>query len=277
MNVYGTSQQIKEIRTYEISFIEIQLPYMIGMSEQAISSLKLPPLENATGPDKYLFDFADAIQKAPASPPVIIKEITASPSTAAENALFFLQQRVGHPSVDVDSSARIGSNSDQGITLESGKLAARPVDISEVLRNRNYAPVLVHDGYLIKYIYKFDGRGRVSLDNTEQVIQNGIFGNPSTTDMTYLKIDGAGIAGNELMDHDVKKSSRVRLFIDPDKLAQSRSVFSDPEPFYSRLEGDVIGQSYFVLGGIPAEAIIGIANQNGLIMINRSKVDESQL
>ena len=106
--------------------------------------------------------------------------------------------------------------------------------------------VLVHKGFIIN-----------GGNNIENLRRYGVFGDPDITFPTYLMRPGSNpvVYG--------RKDSRVALFVDKKKLMDKRSIFIDPEsiaedPYLN----DKLGDSYFVLGGIPGEAIVGFRKES---------------
>jgi hypothetical protein len=62
--------------------------------------------------------------------------------------------------------------------------------------------------------------------------------------------------GSCTMTYSNPECQRIILFIDKIKLMERRTVFIDPESIAEEpMFSDKLGDSYFVLGGIPREAI----------------------
>ncbi len=84
-----------------------------------------------------------------------------------------------------------------------------------------------------------------------------VFGNPSVRAPTYLKL-----SGSKAKAFSMKKSeNKILLTIDSIKLLERRNVFIDPEALqegtdYQPGRWDYLGETFFVCGGIPYEAII---------------------
>lgn len=91
-----------------------------------------------------------------------------------------------------------------------------------------------------------------SLDNWNYF---GVFGCPDPNFPTYLTRDGYYTAPTP---HKFHENPAVEIWIDKQKLLKRRSLFIDPESIAAR-PLDFPG-SYFVVGGIPKEAIISIEN-----------------
>lgn len=106
--------------------------------------------------------------------------------------------------------------------------------------------ILIHKGILVN--------GQNNLHNLEKY---AVFGNPSEKAPTYLSRINQALMINTVPD--------CILAVDTKKLSKKRSIFIDPETIYSSNED--IGDSYFVLGGIPKEAIIEIL-YNKRILLN---------
>ena len=88
-------------------------------------------------------------------------------------------------------------------------------------------------------------------NNIENLYNLGVFGNPDPSRATYLSRVGVSPVCYGNWD--------VTLFVDKTKLMKKRNVFIDPETIGdNQLPGEQIervGDYYFVLGGIPREAI----------------------
>lgn len=97
--------------------------------------------------------------------------------------------------------------------------------------------ILIHKGQLTN--------GQNNINNLERY---AIFGSPSEKSPTYLSEINQALMINSLPD--------CILAIDSKRLSEKRSVFIDPETISSSNES--IGDSYFILGGIPKEAIIEV-------------------
>jgi hypothetical protein len=93
-------------------------------------------------------------------------------------------------------------------------------------------------------------------DNFQNLSRYGVFGNPYSEFPTYIMKHGANIMNNGFGLAD--EVDRIALFIDKKQLLKKRSIFIDPESIGgdgSDMVGDIEGHSFFVLGGIPKEAI----------------------
>jgi len=99
------------------------------------------------------------------------------------------------------------------------------------------ADILIHKGLLIN--------GQNNISNLEKY---AIFGSSSEKFPTYLSEINQALMINNLPD--------CILAINTKKLSEKRSVFIDPETISSFNE--FIGSSYFILGGIPKEAIVEV-------------------
>ncbi len=106
-------------------------------------------------------------------------------------------------------------------------------------------PVLIHKGFFI-------GDG---INNLEQLSQTGIWGNIDRKYATYMKLPNSKIKPNSPSEVAWKFKLPVTLTLDTRKLLELRTVFSDPEPLVT---SEPLGESFFVMGGIPATAIIDI-------------------
>ncbi len=98
--------------------------------------------------------------------------------------------------------------------------------------------ILTHKGLLVN-----------EQDNLSNLEKYAIFGNPSEKAPTYLSEINQPLMINSIPD--------CILAVDTKKLSEKRSIFIDPETILSSNES--VGDSYFILGGIPKEAIIEIS------------------
>lgn len=106
--------------------------------------------------------------------------------------------------------------------------------------------ILIHKGLLIN--------GQNNISNLERY---AIFGNSSEKSPTYLSEINQALMINSLPD--------CILAIDTERLSEKRSVFIDPETISSSNES--VGDSYFILRGIPKEAIVEVL-YNKKIFVN---------
>ncbi len=92
-------------------------------------------------------------------------------------------------------------------------------------------------------------------DNIENLRNQGVFGNPNSARATYLA--RLGVSPTTCGNHDVV------LSVDKTRLMEKRNIFIDPETIGGNqlLKGypvEEVGDFYFVLGGIPREAVTHI-------------------
>ncbi len=99
-------------------------------------------------------------------------------------------------------------------------------------------------------------------NNIENLVVHSCFGSPEVVVATYIAHpDGQVLTFQENVFGVRKITSRVDLLLDPAKLLEYRNVFVDPETISEEGFGqfgpkDVFGHSFFVVGGIPKEAIV---------------------
>ena len=141
-----------------------------------------------------------------------------------------------------------------GVRYMKGRILLYPT-IPETNINGEEQNYLEHVGTLI-YLDTNSGRTNNNLENLRT---HGVFGSPETNIPTYLMSPASHVANFEAYRRS--GSSRIDLMVDKKILLEKRNIFVDPEtiehidePVY--LLGDQLGNSYFVLGGIPKEAII---------------------
>ena len=153
-----------------------------------------------------------------------------------------------------------------GIKIASDKVFLFAINPDCRIVGRDEEPdygMLVHLGLFIN-----------GTDNIQNLLQYGVFGDKEVNHPTYLMRPNSGIV--PLGWGTGKRRSvenQVTLFIDKQKLLERRSVFIDPEtiemPIIHQMPKEMMraevhpsflgnrrGDSYFVLGGIPQEAII---------------------
>ena len=99
---------------------------------------------------------------------------------------------------------------------------------------------------------------RMPYNNYDNLAQVGVFGSPDFGIPTYLQSYGTRLVAPNA-DKRVKKSEPVCLYIDANILVKNRSVYPDPEGLMKTPE---LGNSFFIIGGIPAKAIIAIAESS---------------
>jgi hypothetical protein len=136
------------------------------------------------------------------------------------------------------------------LEIRKGKVFLKPI---EPVTKNNWGGdynCLVHKGLIL-------GNG----DNLVNLKTWGVFGDYQECAATYLMRPGAvsEIFGGQNWSMD----NFVTLFIDRDELMKRRSVFLDPETISDDMFGEKPLDSYFVLGGIPREAITSFNASNG--------------
>ncbi len=144
-----------------------------------------------------------------------------------------------------------------GLTIKDGKVFLRPItDMGlfycdgERFTREDGTPFLVHIGRFRGSRVPFSNDD-VPFDNIDNLQRFGVFGNPSEQHGTYLQRPDAQMTlfGGAKTD--------ISLFVDVKELLQRRSVFVDPETIRSRsvLSHERLGGAYFIVGGVPKEAI----------------------
>ncbi len=105
------------------------------------------------------------------------------------------------------------------------------------------------EGSYLVHIGILDERTKASLK------EYGVLGNPSESVATYLS---TGNWGGECYSEMAEKDSIVIVTLKMQELLQRRNMFIDPESIdenmFSRWSNE-LGKIFFVLGGIPHEAI----------------------
>ena len=132
-------------------------------------------------------------------------------------------------------------NKINGVGFENGKLVLYPVEPDTRLYDFEYGQ-LYHKGLLF-----ING----NCDNLTNLKERGVFGSPEKNMTTYLMKCGVNIK----TFNNKNGNKKIRLFIDKEKLMKRRSVFIDPETITDNYFHEKIGDSYFILGGIPRESI----------------------
>lgn len=158
-----------------------------------------------------------------------------------------------HYNIDPTRYNEIISNN-QGLGLSITSLTGKEVsvvlnpisDIGDVLSQRNKESILEHMGWISVGDY----------DNYEQMRTLGIYGNPSNQP-TYLRTSGSEVVPTNFGSLRRLKES-IFIQVEPSTLQRLRDIYIDPETLIA-LGSDVFGESFFVLGGIPADAIKAVA------------------
>lgn len=133
-----------------------------------------------------------------------------------------------------------------GIVASGPRLLLTPVGISEFTGEKG---ILVHQGFV-------DSHNPGGFDNLSQLENEGIFGNQAGA--TYLApLSDIRVIQNFTFPEDRPRRVPVVAYINPGELSQRRLVYIDPEQQMEHREGsDIPRNAIFIIGGIPAEAII---------------------
>jgi len=210
----------------------------------------------------YLQKLAKAIESAPLSSPVLSPQISRMDEISKVSGILETISRDLKTSEEKGQKVRqaVKDNPDLGMKLIDDEMLLFPVNavkVREVLRSHSLNNhTLEHTGYAYAY----------GVDNIAQVRQFGVFGGKNKSLATFLKSLGSGMKTNEVYEIDQIKNP-VRLIVDIGILNGLRSIFTDPEPTWSNLQSDIVGESYFVLGGIPAKAITRVEYGQQFIQI----------
>lgn len=94
-----------------------------------------------------------------------------------------------------------------------------------------------------------------TTESLQSLTQKGVWGDPSENRPTYLRLKDSNTKPNL---NPRRTGLPVTLNIDAMKLSKQRTVFIDPEPLFSNIPSDVLGESFVIFGGIPSEAITEI-------------------
>jgi len=134
-----------------------------------------------------------------------------------------------------------------GAEFENGKLVLYPVNpIKESIIVGSDKGILYHRGML--FIHN-------RTNNLTNLKEDGVFGNPDEKMETYLMRCGGFVNTFGTM----KGRKSIRLWVDTEKLIAKRNIFLDPYVISDNYFHERLGDSYFVLGGIPRESIIDFA------------------
>lgn len=141
---------------------------------------------------------------------------------------------------------RISQAIEKGYIMASPRLRLLPVSGLETL---------IHHGALRSR----EGAAELTFDNLLNLRRFGVFGNPSLTSSIYLQQPNSDIAQNSSYWCEKGYPYRAELVLDAKIIASIKPIYLDPEtilpnPWYDTLSN--FGQSFFVMGGIPKEAII---------------------
>lgn len=104
-------------------------------------------------------------------------------------------------------------------------------------------------------------------NNITNLVQNGVWGNPDLRSPIYLAREARFVLPGINPNIDYAK-----LRVDAKELLTKRTLFYDPETLRgSSNHGDVLGNAYFVLGGIPKEAIYEYENfDDGRVVLKKA-------
>jgi len=174
--------------------------------------------------------------------------------------LFQITHMLGRESDRKVIENQIIENPALGLVLDRNDLILTPVDIIKLINEEKNIPVLIHQGITKTH----------SVNNILQFSEKGIFGDTGEDVPTYVKTFGSKMFGNlPYTTHEKGTNPNyVTLYINPYKLRDYRSIFTDPEPLFSNIPSDKLGESFFVMGGIPAKSIIGVSDKsNGPLLL----------
>jgi hypothetical protein len=157
-----------------------------------------------------------------------------------------INRALENSSMNQDLLRLIDEHATLGLSVASNKLALLPA-------NSNRLPVdpaiLIHRGHVLIET------AASNYDNRDNLSQVGVFGSPDFGVPTYLQSHNSQEVSPNV-DPRARKSQKVCIYLDADKLVKYRSLYPDPEGLLKTSE---LGNSFFVLGGIPAAAIIALS------------------
>jgi len=148
-----------------------------------------------------------------------------------------------------DLKSLIKSNESLEIYFEKNEVTLGAILLPKLMiENRMSTPAMVHQGYF--YMPKEE-----ETEFLRRVENSGVFGDDRMGYPTYLKLVEEEIHPNSYKP----KKKPVCLYVDGNILAKYRSIYTDPEGVSLTPLAQELGKSFFILGGIPTTAIIGLS------------------
>lgn len=148
----------------------------------------------------------------------------------------------------------VDSSEELGFYVSDYTVCLKPVNLVEILKKKKLPMVLQHDGQTSAF-----REGTVA-----SILSRTIWGSRNSEDPTYVKTLNSRLQPASLY--------QVKLFIDPVILMEDRSIFCDPEQMLFEHERHMLGEGFFVMGGIPTRSIIGIGSRDSAFE-NSTKVN----
>lgn len=233
---------------------------MISSSEKLISVIdkvgKLPVSKET--PD-YLSELAKNIASAREVTPVFssLLDSKSAPNYDLQATLRQIDSLLLHRNLTKNASWLIEEHPDFGINVSDDRISLFPANSRKFPLDHG---LLIHQGHVLIN----NGTGRI-YNNRDNIDQVGLFGSPDFGVPTYLQLPETKLVQSNISPR-VSKTHPVYLYIDSERLLKKRSLYPDPEGIINENE---FGKSFFVLGGIPARAILAISStsQSPLIEI----------
>jgi hypothetical protein len=212
--------------------------------EQLARFIGMPSRRTALAGSDMVSQFERAItsrkhQKAQASKPLGLEDTLPSQARYALQTLDFTLKY----EAESENMRRIIKAVDKGYIKISPRLMLLPL---------NGLDELIHYG-AIKY-----ESSETSFDNLRNLQRFGVFGNPDKHSTTYLQLPGSDMAQNSSDWCGKEFPYRIEIELDAKVIEKIKPIYLDPETILPNPMCDTLvnfGQSYFILGGIPKEAI----------------------
>lgn len=223
------------------------------MAQESLNILKnvtkIKPDENL--PHKLL-QLLSGIRKAPETLPLLLEFVSPEISFGLirQNLKYITEYRL-QGSAEAATKGRISDNPDLGFNIKANKLILDPVDIRPILEKAGLPEVLLHNGFM--------SFGTVTEESTiyseKQVKEHGVVGKRPIEMASYLHVWGQGFTAKDYSDG----REPFCLWVSPNRLNSLRTIFAAPDALASDKKMAELGKVFFVMGGIPAQSILGVS------------------
>lgn len=219
------------------------------MSE-AIDYLHAQQQEKHGDIPEYVRFIKESIEKAPDPPKYFITNLRRGEAAGQlGQEIEYLSKQLPMPEKRQALTDGISNYPHLGVRIGDNELQLEAVGIERYLAARSVPAILECPGYHEMQIMESP------LNMRKQLLEAGVYGSREINRPTYLKLPGSTV--------NLQKKHQgyypLFLYIDPYILTQYRTVFSDPTGLTSSKYQGEFGNSFLVLGGIPAPSIVGVS------------------
>ncbi|KKS97937.1 MAG: hypothetical protein UV73_C0004G0079 [Candidatus Gottesmanbacteria bacterium GW2011_GWA2_43_14] len=164
-----------------------------------------------------------------------------------------LTERMKDPDYRRKIEEGIRNNPEIGIIPSEEDWQIFPTNLAGILDRKQWKHVLIHQGYIF-------GGDDIIYNNEQLIEEKGIWGNPAMP--SYVApMDSIEVQPNYIFPDDAKRRRPVTIYVNPDKLTEFRNIWVDPEQFFEKADPEHPSMNaFYVIGGIPAEAIISFSD-----------------